>query len=402
MGALASPSSPAVTVICPDLGVNCLGRALLLAELLAPERPVQVVGPLLRDELWAPARNSAIPLHPRRVRHAAELPAAARWLRERALRSQVIVSKPLPTSLGLALCAGIPRDELLLDIDDWEIGLLGGAVPRERPARRLWRGVVLALAPRRFNTRYPVLLLDAITGTFPHRLVSNAWLGARYGAPVLPHVRDTAWLDPDHVDRRALRARFELDERPWVGFIGTARDHKGLDDLVAALASLQEAPAPGLFLAGLDATQPSAARLRERALSALGPERLRVVGPFPFTDLPPHVAAPDVVCLPSRDEPAARGQIPAKVFDALAMGRPVVASRVNDLGRILDGCGVVVPPGDVAALARALDALCRDPARRARLGAAARERAVREYGHDCGRAVLRRALAELRVFGASS
>ncbi|HOU92789.1 MAG TPA: hypothetical protein PLU22_17170 [Polyangiaceae bacterium] len=77
----------------------------------------------------------------------------------RALGSQVIVSEPLPIRLGLALCAGIPRDELRL---------------------------------------------DSIANTVPRRLVSSADLAAGHGVPLLPHVHDTAWLAPDRVDRRAL------------------------------------------------------------------------------------------------------------------------------------------------------------------------------------------------------
>jgi glycosyltransferase involved in cell wall biosynthesis len=39
------------------------------------------------------------------------------------------------------------------------------------------------------------------------------------------------------------------------------------------------------------------------------------------------------------------GQIPAKLFDAMAMAKPIVATDVNDFAGILDGCGLVVKPG---------------------------------------------------------
>src|SRR5205823_4998663 len=63
--------------------------------------------------------------------------------------------------------------------------------------------------------------------------------------------------------------------------------------------------------------------------------------------------------------------------EAMAHGRPVVASAVGGLrDLVVDGeTGLLVPPGDVAALRKALERLLGDADLRARLGAAARERA---------------------------
>src|SRR6185436_7411103 len=70
--------------------------------------------------------------------------------------------------------------------------------------------------------------------------------------------------------------------------------------------------------------------------------------------------------------------------EAMAHGRPVVASNVGGLrDLVVDGeTGVLVPPGDVAALRAALERLLADPELRLRLGAAARERARSEFSWD--------------------
>ena len=60
----------------------------------------------------------------------------------------------------------------------------------------------------------------------------------------------------------------------------------------------------------------------------------------------------------------------------MAAGLPVVASSLGQIPDALDGCGVLVPPSDPAALARAIDSLAQDPARRAELGERARRLAV--------------------------
>jgi len=110
-----------------------------------------------------------------------------------------------------------------------------------------------------------------------------------------------------------------------------------------------------------------------RALAARPPfaGRVTVPGAMPPRDVLAAVAALDVFAFPS-----VRDNLPLAVIEAMQLGRPVIASAVGDLPWALaGGAGVLVPPGDVAALAAALRAVAADPARRARLGAAARARA---------------------------
>lgn len=379
----------ALSVVTPDASENCLGRALLIADLLASERRVQVVGIATRDDVWPPAKSWDVRVTSRRMRHAGEYPAVARWLRRQLAGSVVVVSKPRPTSLGLALVAGIAPGSMLLDIDDWEVGFRR---PPRRTLSRAFRDLRDLVDPTSLNSYLPELALDRLAGAFPHRIVSNRWLEARFGGVILPHVRDTDVLDPSRVDRSAARRELAMGERVWVGFIGTIRPHKGVEDLVDALAMLDR---PGLFLAGVDTADPFVDQLVEGARARLGDERVRVVGQFGFAELPRWASLPDILCVPSRDAPGAIGQIPAKLFDAMAMSKAVIASRVNDIEDALEGCGVVVEPGDVRGLSGAIGELAGDPARRRALGERARERAIERYSYRAARETLRRALLEL-------
>ena len=98
-------------------------------------------------------------------------------------------------------------------------------------------------------------------------------------------------------------------------------------------------------------------------------ERVHFTGNRP--DVPDFIAAFDVSVLSSDFEGT-----PLFVFESMAQGKPVVATAVGGLREVIeDGrSGVLVPPQDPPALARALEGLLRDPERREAIAAAGRER----------------------------
>jgi len=75
--------------------------------------------------------------------------------------------------------------------------------------------------------------------------------------------------------------------------------------------------------------------------------------------------------------------MPLATIEAMAAGLPCVATRTEGTGLLLsDDCGLIVPVGDVAAMADAIARLAEDPALRRRMGAAARARALERFGHE--------------------
>jgi glycosyltransferase involved in cell wall biosynthesis len=113
-----------------------------------------------------------------------------------------------------------------------------------------------------------------------------------------------------------------------------------------------------------------------------GPLRARVpdaAGFVPPGELGPWYERAAIVAVPSRRE--GYGVV---AREAMAWGRPVVATAVGGLlDAVVDGeTGLLVPPRNVAALRAALERLLRDAELRARLGAAAREKAQRELSFD--------------------
>jgi colanic acid biosynthesis glycosyl transferase WcaI len=91
----------------------------------------------------------------------------------------------------------------------------------------------------------------------------------------------------------------------------------------------------------------------------------------------------DIHVLPQRAE-VADFVMPSKLTNMLASGRPVVATAAlgTQVDTVVRQCGIVVPPGDVAAFAKAIASLADDPARRHAMGRAAREYAEANWARD--------------------
>jgi len=214
-----------------------------------------------------------------------------------------------------------------------------------------------------------VSLLTRAAGTAAAITVSSTALQQRFGGTLIRHGCDTDLFDPARVDREAARRTFGF-RGPTVLFAGAPNPHKGLRPLAQAVCQL-----PGVRLA---------VTCREGDLAAeewhaIPFDRIPVV---PCTSLPSLLAAADVVAIPQLDSEFARYQMPMKVFDAMAMAKPIVASAVSDLPAVLEGCGRLVPPGDVDRLAEAIADLLANPDEAQRLGARARTRCINDYGRE--------------------
>jgi glycosyltransferase involved in cell wall biosynthesis len=307
------------------------------------------------------------------------------WLRDVVEDDLVIVSKPLLHSLGLALFARLGRRGLIVDVDDWQTGFMQLDREREGMSRAMQRLTRLRSYARRGGLNGFVLtrLLEEFARRWPHTTVSNRFLQDRFGGELLYHVRDPAILDPSRPLEHAIEPL--PSSKLWVGFVGTPRPHKGIRILVDAIARAKQQAPLGLVLMGVD--DPNAADIAN-ARRILTDDALRVMPPFPLDALRDHLRLTDILAIPSLEVPSSRGQIPAKLFDAMSMGRPIVASGINDIPEILGDAGICVPPGDAEQLAQALVGLARDPGLRARLGRAARARLVEKYSRDAGRRVL--------------
>jgi glycosyltransferase involved in cell wall biosynthesis len=159
--------------------------------------------------------------------------------------------------------------------------------------------------------------------------------------------------------------------------VGRLVEKKGFEVLVAAMAAL--GPTIRLDVVGGGPGHDSLrAAISRRGLD----DRVRLLGGVTHAELPAHYARADVVVVPSVvDQHGDRDGLPNVVLEAMASGRPVVATTVGAIpAGVRDGeTGLLVPPEDPAALAEAIDDLACDPERRTAYGAAARARVEADF-----------------------
>jgi glycosyltransferase involved in cell wall biosynthesis len=350
-----------VSVVSHDLADNCLGRAYILAKALARSFTVEIVGPSSTGEIWRPVRDD----------RSVPFVITRRGRTSKAIDGDLVYAvKPRGTSFGAALLAQRARGmPIILDIDDWEVGGFLDGNPWHT-TRRVASSLLLPWDTNRFLW---TLGFEHLRDRAALITVSNRFLQRRFGGELVPHFRDTATFDPAVYDAASLKQRYGLADRRVVLFLGTPRPHKGLGTLVEAFDRLNR---PDATLLVVGATDLDRATIPSRPY-------LRVLGQQPFSEIPAFLALADLIVLCQRTESKfAAGQLPAKLFDAMAMAKPIVASDMNDLPIILDGCGLVVDPNNLDDLVSSMRKLLDDETAAASLGARARQRCLAEYSED--------------------
>jgi glycosyltransferase involved in cell wall biosynthesis len=241
----------------------------------------------------------------------------------------------------------------------------------------------------------------AISGGVQEDLV--AFLGERLDPAAVFVAHDA--FDPERFDRPPARdeacAQLGLDaERPVVVYTGGLLTWKGVEVLVDAASDPRLADAQVIVAGGMEA---DVERLRRYAGSLAN---VRIDGFQPARQVPVYLGAADVGVVPNRSTPAisARYTSPLKVFEARAVGLPLVVSDLPSLREVLDEDeAVFVAPDDAGALADGIVRLLADGPERARRSARLRAgAAAHTWDARAGRIIawMRARIARRRMDGA--
>lgn len=251
-------------------------------------------------------------------------------------------------------------------------GYIATLVARYRGAKSVVsaRGNDIDVMP--FDYRRTVFVLkalewaDAIVAVTQEMAQKSAALSGRDDILLIHNGVDASLFAPQEPDQ-ALRASLGLDERPVIGFIGEARAKKGLGRLLRVYPRLYaKVPSQMLFVGGVRKDDKEMVKFFQRQHPDLP---LHLVSPQANDKMPQYYALCDLVILPSL-----RDGLPNSLLEAMACGRPVVASAVGGMLDVLtDGRdGVLTPARDDDAWLNTIERLLMDSQTCQDLGAAAR------------------------------
>jgi len=366
-------SPAAVSFLVPDIHSPVLGPVTVLASHLIPDYEVEIVGPDFGHGV-CPMYRDAFPYK------VISCPRIYRWPDyfwesrhlAAALTGHVIVAvKAFATSLPVALQARRRRQaKVIAYLDEWD----GALMARLSPTQKMMRWIK--------HVHHPVddIYCPWVERLLPgcdHVLSTTTALQKRFGGAVLPMGVDLDVFSP-RPKEESIRLRRELDlkDRNLIVFGGVVRPHKGIELILDSLAAIGN-PSNALVIVG-----PVNEHVAALGANPAYAPYLVAIGPRPKADMPNHLGLADLVVLPLNDDLLAQTQMPCKVFEAMAMAKPIIASAVSDLPLVLEGCGWTVPPDDAGRLARCIQWAFTHPEEAASQGQRARQKCMAQYSRQ--------------------
>ncbi len=334
VGPIRPPAMPA--------GADLSGRRILHLTSVHRPRDVRILHKHASAAARAGARADVLGLR-EPARRAARIGAGWRLVRrarrEKADLYHVHDPELLPAALWLRLTARTP---VVYDVHEY----LGETVRTKQwlpaPIRRPLAVIVSRLE------RSAGAHCDAVVGV-------NEDLAARFalaGAPKVRAVTNAPWGED-------FPAAVPFSD-PVVLYVGGLAPVRGLEVMRTA-AGLLQTPGARVVLAGPG--EPGEL-----------PESVTYLGIVDHSEVPDLLAHAAVAWIPLQEHENYARAVPTKLVEAMAAGRPVVASDFGRMAGIVrqSGCGILVPAADPAAHAEAIDRLFGDPELAARMGAAGR------------------------------
>ncbi len=228
------------------------------------------------------------------------------------------------------------------------------------------------------------------------RWVSNT---VSFWEQLVPRLADTVTVASDALRQRALSSGVP-PERIWDAPVGAdlerfrPAEQEPADGLrllyvgqleVASFAELaveafsqisREFPEARLVIAGGGRSlEGLRSQVRDLQLEA----QVELTGYLPADSIPALMQQATLALAPFEDNAITRCKSPLKIVEYLAAGLPVIGSRVGEVPRMLEGCGLCVPPGDTGAMAAAIRQLLQSPEKRRTMRGQARHRAETTY-----------------------
>ena len=335
-----------ITLIDSNISANCLARTYLVAKILCPFFNVIIRGFALYGHIWGPLERNDIKIKPMKLNRQMSLyNNITRLSKIIANGSHYIYAfKVLPTSFGVALLSKLQRgNKILLDIDDWETaGLrnltLNGLIKKTLLTHISHDGV---LAKVILEKGIPCSVL---------RTSPSPMLSKRFNGYFLASGCDGTLFNHRNFNRSQIRDELGIGHnKKIIMFAGTLRPHKGIEELIKACQLIRRKDFY-LFFLGIDSNLTYWKKLKE-----IGFNQMIEYPLLPKKEVARFLSIADLVVLPQRNQGTALGQVPIKLFEAMAMAKPLIVTENEDFKHILGDLAIYINPDDIIGLSASIE-----------------------------------------------
>ncbi len=334
-----------------SLGENCLGRTLPFYKKISEDHEIIVAGPYRAKQGVCPGYEDLMNYYKIRVDSRKTAWEDARKLMKEDF-DLIHCFKMRLGSYPLALILRLmKRKPLLLDIDDLDF-----------VAHNVFQN---------FSFRGFFHALHKIS----KKTVATEVLRKMYGGTIIRTSTDVNFVKPNAKGSQELKRELGLQDNFVILFRGSPRPYKGIDIILEAI---RIADKKDMTLVLVCKTDNYVQSLLEKYSDIM-----KIVSPQPYDNLPQFFGMSDLIVLPQKGNvPWSVTQVPLKLYDAMAAGKPIIVSDVGDLPMVVGDTGIVIKDGDVKACAEAMLKIYNDPESGKEFGRKARELCVKEYSWE--------------------
>ncbi|MEK6647559.1 MAG: glycosyltransferase [Candidatus Firestonebacteria bacterium] len=364
-----------ISILTENLNSNSLGRAYILGEILKEKYTIEIIGPKFDKSIWFPLITEETNFKSISGKHSILYYKIISAMLKETTGNIIYICKPFFVNLIPGLIQKFFfKKPLILDIDDWELGLSKESYIKLSLLKKIKNFLSSIKA---YYSYWNIFFVEKLIPLADEITVSNSFLQKKFGGTIIPHIKNTEIFNPEHFDRNNLRKKIGIKDEKVIGFIGTPREHKGIENLINAISIITNKNLL-LLLVGLDNSKYNK-QLRTMIEEKLRHHKFKIFSEQPIAKLPEFLAISDIIVIPQKYNWATKGQVPAKLFDAMAMAKPIIATDVGDMPQILENCGIIVKADDISALAKKIIFLSENSEFADSLGKKAREKCIEKY-----------------------
>lgn len=284
------------------------------------------------------------------------------------------VIKPQLSSFGMGLIkAWRSKKPIILDIDDWEMGSFGGDDWQYQGS--LIKDIFDSNSELK-KPQYPLYIkwLEKAIEKVNAITLTSKFLEYRYGGTYLPNVKDTDLFNPSNFDSIAIRAKYGLSDYRLLMFTGTPKPDEGLEDIFTALDTLNQDDLK-LVLVGGNKNQFS-------YVNTLIDKWRRWIIQIPsqaFDEMPEFIAMSHIIMVTPRESLTTVAKFPLELIEGMAMAKPVIATKVGEIPKILQDTGYLIEPQSPNDIVEKIKEIFANYAQAEITGNSARQRCVNNY-----------------------